>query len=153
MRAPALALAAVLLLSAPALAVQPDEILSDPSLEARARAISEGLRCPVCRNESIDESTADVARDMRLFVRERLVAGDSDRAVVEAVVARYGEYVLLRPTAEGANLLLWLMPAALLAGGAGIAWGAVRRRAAAPPPAPLSEEEHARLRELMGDRT
>lgn len=153
MRALALALAAVLLLSAPALAVQPDEILPDPALEARARALSEGLRCPVCRNESIDESTADIARDMRLFVRERLVAGDSDRAVVEAVVARYGEYVLLRPTAEGANLLLWLMPAALLAGGAGIAWGAVRSRAMAPPPPPLSEEEHARLRELMGDRT
>ena len=95
------------LLAAPVWAVQPDEVLDDPALEARARDISEGLRCLVCRNESIDESNADLARDLRLLVRERLVEGDTDDEVVEFVVDRYGEYVLLRPTSGGANLLLW----------------------------------------------
>ena len=88
------------LVASPALAVQPDEILDDPALEERARDISAGLRCLVCRNESIDESNADLARDMRLLVRERLVAGDSDAEVVDFIVDRYGEYVLLKPAPE-----------------------------------------------------
>ncbi|MGB7320768.1 MAG: cytochrome c-type biogenesis protein, partial [Albidovulum sp.] len=92
----------------PVRAVQPDEILPDPALEARARALSTGLRCLVCRNENIDESNADLARDLRLLVRERLVAGDSDTEVIAFLVERFGEYVLLTPTSGGANLILWL---------------------------------------------
>ena len=102
------------LVAAPAFAVEPDEVLDDPALEARARDISAGLRCPVCRNESIDESNAGVSRDLRLMVRERLVAGDSDAEAVQAVVDRYGEYVLLKPDASGANLILWLAAPGLL---------------------------------------
>ena len=120
---PALSLAAVLFSALPAIAVQPDEILPDPALEARARSISAGLRCLVCRNENIDDSNADLARDLRLLVRERLVAGDSDTEVVDYLVSRYGEYVLLNPTARGSNLLLWVAgPGALLIGliGAGV---------------------------------
>ena len=105
---PALSLAAVLFSALPAIAVQPDEILPDPALEARARSISAGLRCLVCRNENIDDSNADLARDLRLLVRERLVAGDSDTQVVDYLVSRYGEYVLLNPTARGSKLLLWV---------------------------------------------
>jgi cytochrome c-type biogenesis protein CcmH len=134
-----------------AAAVQPDEILPDPALEARARAITAELRCVVCRSESIDESNAAIARDLRLLVRERLVAGDSDEEVRAFVVARYGEYVLLRPPLTWRNAALWLSgPAILLAGGA-IAFGFIRRRArAAPqPPAPLSREEQSRLAKLL----
>lgn len=142
------------LLAAPVWAVQPDEVLDDPALEARARDISEGLRCLVCRNESIDESNADLARDLRLLVRERLVEGDTNDEVVEFVVDRYGEYVLLRPTSGGANLLLWyagpiLLVIALLIGGLYI-----RSRARAPEPAgpaALSPEEQARLKSIIGD--
>lgn len=131
------------------LAVEPGEILDDPALEARAREISAGLRCPVCRNESIDESHADIARDIRLLVRDRLLAGDSDEAVVSAVVDRYGEYVLLRPTAEGANLVLWLAAPAMLLAAGGIGWATIRRRASAAAPEALSSEEEARLRTLL----
>ncbi|SHI67699.1 cytochrome c-type biogenesis protein [Wenxinia saemankumensis] len=138
----------LLLWALPAFAVQPDEVLDDPALEARAREISAGLRCPVCRNESIDESNAGVSRDLRLMVRERLVAGDSDAEVVDAVVARYGEYVLLSPNAQGANLLLWAAPALLALAGLGIGALAVRRRAAAPEPG-LTEEEQARLDAIL----
>ena len=99
---------ALCIMAAPVWAVQPDEILDNPALEARARDISAGLRCLVCRNESIDESNAELARDLRLLVRERLVAGDSNEEVVDYIVDRYGEYVLLNPTTGGANLLLWL---------------------------------------------
>ena len=140
---------ALVLLAAPALAVQPDEVLPDPALEARARELSRGLRCLVCRNESIDESNADIARDLRLLVRERLVAGDDDDAVIGYVVDRYGEYVLLRPTASGANLVLWLAPAALLALGAGVAVAHVRGQRRAPGTEALSAEEEARLRDLL----
>lgn len=140
---------AVLLWPTAALAVEPSEVLDDPALEARAREISDGLRCPVCRNESIDESLSEVARDIRLMVRERLVAGGSDDQIVQAVVARYGEYVLLRPTANGANLVLWLAPAAMLLAGLGIGWGVVRKRSAAPEVAELSPEERARLGDLL----
>lgn len=132
-------------------AVQPDEILDDPALEARAREISAGLRCLVCRNESIDESNADLARDLRLLVRERLVAGDSDAEVVSFVVERYGEYVLLKPSASGANLILWLAGPLMLALallGAGV-YVARRRRSPEPGAEDLSEAEKARLAEIL----
>ncbi|MFN7270039.1 MAG: cytochrome c-type biogenesis protein CcmH [Cereibacter sp.] len=144
-------LALVLLAAAPAGAVQPDEVLPDPALEARARALSQGLRCPVCRNESIDESHADVARDLRLVLRERLVAGDSDEEAIDFIVARYGEYVLLNPTARGSNLLLWLAGPAMLGAGGLIAALYLRRRSSAGDPAPetLSEADARRLAELL----
>ncbi|MGX9854878.1 cytochrome c-type biogenesis protein [Limimaricola variabilis] len=136
------------LIAAPAFAVEPDEVLDDPALEARAREISAGLRCPVCRNESIDESNAGVSRDLRLYVRERLLAGDSDTEVVRAVVDRYGEYVLLKPDTSGANLILWLAAPALLVLAGGVAFISIRRRASGPEDR-LSEEEEARLRDLL----
>jgi cytochrome c-type biogenesis protein CcmH len=147
-----LALAAALL-AAPAFAVQPDEVLDDPALEARARELSTGLRCLVCRNESIDESNADLARDMRLLLRERLVEGDTDEEAVAFLVDRYGEYVLLRPTATGANLILWIAAPAMLLGGGLIAGLYLRRRAAAAPGGAegLSEAEKARLAQLLKD--
>lgn len=139
------------LVALPAQAVLPDEVLSDPALEARAREISAGLRCLVCRNESIDASNAPFARDMRLLVRERLVAGDSDAEVMDFLVARFGEYVLLRPTARGANLILWLAAPAMLLAGAGVAVAYVRRRAVsdAPTEGALSADEEARLKAIL----
>jgi len=141
----------LMLLTSPAWAVQPDEVLDDPVLEERARDISAGLRCLVCRNESIDESNAELARDLRLLVRERLVEGDSNEEVVDYVVDRYGEYVLLRPTFTGSSIILWLLPMAMLAIGLAMAVAFVRRRAQATTPAEaaLSAEEQARLDELM----
>lgn len=136
------------LLAAPVMAVEPDEILPDPVLETRARDISAGLRCPVCRNESIDESNAGVSKDLRLMVRERLVAGDNDQEVVEYIVARYGEYVLLNPTAQGGNVVLWLAAPTLLIVGLGIGWLAIRRRPSSEP-SPLSDEEQKRLDDLL----
>ena len=133
-----------------ALAVQPDEILDDPVLESRAREISKGLRCLVCRNESIDESNAELARDLRLLVRERLVAGDSDDEAIEFIVARYGEYVLLQPRATGGNLILFLVGPVLLLFGGVVAAVYVRRRRIGGPTA-LSEAEKARLTELLND--
>ncbi len=142
---------ALCVVAAPLWAVQPDEILDDPALEARAREISAGLRCLVCRNENIDDSNAELARDLRLLVRERLVAGDSNEETVAYIVDRYGEYVLLNPTAEGANLLLWL--AGPLMFGAGLLIGGLymrRRSTAAEPEARrLSAEEEDRLREIL----
>lgn len=135
----------------PALALEPGEALDDPALEARARAISRELRCLVCQNESIDDSAAPLARDLRRIVRERLVAGDSDDEVLDYVVARYGEYVLLRPRVKPQTWLLWFGPGlALLIGGAAIGIY-VRRRAAAPAPAALSPDEERRLREIVND--
>ncbi len=141
----------LMLWAAPALAVQPDEILSDPALEERARAISKNLRCLVCRNENIDDSNAELARDLRLLVRERLVQGDSDVETVDFIVARYGEYVLLTPKAAGSNLILYYAgPAmflfALLAGGLYL-----RTRSQTKPEGSdaLSEEEKVRLKEIM----
>ena len=117
-----------------ALAVKPDEMLADPALEARARALSEGLRCMVCQNQSIDESDADLARDLRILVRQRLVAGDSDRQVMDYVVSRYGEFVLLKPRFDLRNALLWGTPVILLlAGGLFIALNARSRRTLATP--------------------
>jgi cytochrome c-type biogenesis protein CcmH len=110
MKGPALGLLILTLLGSPALAVEPDEILDDPVLEARARDISKDLRCVVCQNQSIDDSDAEIARDLRLLVRERLVAGDADGEVVAYVVARYGDYVLLKPPFKITTYPLWLGP-------------------------------------------
>ncbi|GEP09582.1 cytochrome c-type biogenesis protein [Methylobacterium gnaphalii] len=147
-----MALAAMLLLSAaPAHAVQPDEVLKNPALEARARHISEGLRCLVCQNQSIDDSDAPLAKDLRVIVRERLTAGDDDRQVVDYVVARYGEFVLLKPVLAWHTLLLWLTPLlAVLLGGFGI-WR-LSRRQAPEKPAGLSQAEQAEVDALLERR-
>lgn len=139
----------LLLLAAPAFAVQPDEILADPVLEARAREITAELRCVVCRNESVDDSNAEIARDIRLMVRERLVAGDSDAETIDYMVERFGEFILLNPRATGANLVLWLSGPLLLLAGLGIATITLRRRR--PGAAPLSDAEQARIRELLDE--
>ncbi|MFP1642874.1 cytochrome c-type biogenesis protein [Pontitalea aquivivens] len=138
------------LLATPLAAVQPDEVLPDPALEARAREISKVLRCPVCQGENIDESNAEVSRDLRVAVRERLLAGDTDSQVLDYIVTRYGEYVLFEPDRRGANLVLWLVgPAALaLALGGAFVFLRNRRRDEAAGPA-LSEAERARLEELL----
>jgi cytochrome c-type biogenesis protein CcmH len=141
----------ILLWPVSAPAVQPDEVLADPALEDRARELSKGLRCMVCRNESIDESNADLARDLRLLVRERLVEGDSDDEVLDFVVDRYGEYVLLRPTLDGSNMILWIAGPAmlLLAGGVAFIYLRGRRNATEATAVALNEEEAARLREIL----
>lgn len=138
----------VLMLATPAFAVQPDEMLADPGLEARARALSQELRCLVCRNENIDDSDAELARDLRLLVRERLTAGDTDAEARAFIVDRYGEFVLLKPTTSGVNLVLWLAGPLMLLAGGGVAFAMLRRRAAAPEPAALSQEDRARLARL-----
>ena len=122
------AVAFALIAAAQALAVQPDEILSDPALEARARNLSRELRCMVCQNQSIDDSDAPLARDLRILVRERLQAGDSDRMVLDFLTARYGEFVLLKPRFGPGTAALWLGPAAVLAIGAGALIALLRRR-------------------------
>jgi cytochrome c-type biogenesis protein CcmH len=157
------ALAALLLLAAltappllaptPALAVRPDEMLSDPTLEARARAISKGLRCLVCQNQSIDDSDADLAHDLRVLVRERLKQGDSDEQVISFLTARYGDFVLLEPPFKPATWLLWFgPPAILLLGAASIILFLRRRRAELSPPPALDEAERRRLADLLKDR-
>jgi cytochrome c-type biogenesis protein CcmH len=143
-----LALIAVLAFTGAALAVQPDEVLKDPALELRARDISAGLRCLVCQNQSIDDSDAQLAKDLRLLVRERLVAGDSDEQVRDFLVQRYGEFVLLKPTFRAHNLLLWLTPALVLALGAIGAYAALRRRPQASAAA-LDDEEQKALQALL----
>jgi cytochrome c-type biogenesis protein CcmH len=131
-------------------AVQPDEMLPDPRLEARARALSRDLRCMVCQNQSIDDSDAPLARDLRLLVRERIRAGDSDPKVIDFLVARYGEFVLLRPRFETHTALLWLTPLVILVGGA-IALLVLARRRSRPDESPkLSDEEEARVASLTG---
>ncbi len=140
-----------LVLAGAAFAVEPDEILDDPVLEERARELSKGIRCLVCRNESIDDSNAELARDLRLLVRERLVEGDTDDQVIDFLVSRYGEYVLLTPRATGANLVLWVAAPVLLLGGLGIAFVYLRSRRKSDAPDALSEEEKARLADLMGE--
>ena len=141
------------LLAAPAAGVEPDEILSDPALETRARAISKQLRCLVCQNQSIDDSDAPLARDLRIVVRERLTAGASDDEVIGFVTARYGDFVLLSPPFKAKTLALWLGPAAiLLIGLAAVALYLRRRRAAPAAEAPaLSERERARLGRLLDE--
>ncbi|WP_170439322.1 cytochrome c-type biogenesis protein [Ruegeria arenilitoris] len=144
----------LLLLASPLMAVQPDEVLDDPALEARARDISTGLRCLVCRNESIDESNAELARDLRILLRERLVAGDTDEEAVAYIVDRYGEYVLLKPTSTGANLLLWLAGPAMLLIAAGLGWNFLRGRARVEETSAvdgLSDDEKERLRRILED--
>lgn len=137
----------------PAGAVQPDEILTDPALEARARDISKGLRCLVCQNQSIDDSNAPLARDLRVLVRERLSAGDSDREVIDFVVRRYGDYVLLRPPFKASTYVLWIGPLVIfllaLAGVALFLRGRRRAVLAGEDAAPLDEEERRRLDRLM----
>lgn len=140
---------ALMLAASPVLAVEPDEVLDDPVLEERARALSQGLRCPVCRNESIDESNADIARDIRILLRERLVAGDSDTEAIDFIVDRYGEFVLLKPLTTGSNLVLWIAGPAMLLAALGIALLYLRRRSAPVQAEALSAEEEARLREIL----
>jgi cytochrome c-type biogenesis protein CcmH len=140
------ALCLALAMIAPAWAVNPDEVLPDPVLEQRARDISAGLRCLVCQNQSIDDSDADLARDLRVLVRERLVAGDSDEQVQQFLVDRYGEFVLLNPRVSNHTLLLWGAAPVLLIGGLGALWLVNRRRRYAAPE--LSPDEKAALDEL-----
>ena len=144
-------LALALLLTFPALAVEPSEMLKDPALEARARTLSRELRCVVCQNQSIDDSAAEVAHDMRVAVRARLAAGDSDRGVMDYMVTRYGDYVLLQPPFKPGTLVLWLgAPLVLLVAGAAL-FLAARRRPTAPAPQPLDEVERARLDLILRD--
>jgi cytochrome c-type biogenesis protein CcmH len=140
------------LVTGPAIAVQPDEILPDPALESRARAISQLIRCPVCQGENIDESNAPIARDLRLLVRERLVAGDSDEATVAYITDRYGEFVLFRPEARGANLILWVTGPVLLGAGLIGAGLYLRRRGSGreAAAADLTDDEKGRLAEILG---
>ena len=137
----------LMLWAVPALAVEPGEMLDDPVLEERAREISKGLRCPVCQNESIDESNAQLSSDLRVLLRERLVAGDTDDEAVEFIVARYGEFVLLRPGMSGTALIVWIAGPVMLLLALIIGWRTVRRRA--PEDDTLSSEEETRLRELL----
>jgi cytochrome c-type biogenesis protein CcmH len=139
----------------PAHAVLPDEVMADPAKEARARSLSRELRCMVCQNQSIDDSEAPLARDLRLLVRERIAAGDSDSQVIDFLVARYGEFVLLKPRFERQTLLLWLVPPLVLFGGGVALWMHTRRRArdAAEQSTSLSAEEEAKIAALMSADT
>ncbi|MEN3792933.1 cytochrome c-type biogenesis protein [Fulvimarina sp. MAC3] len=133
-----------------AYAVEPDEVLDDPALEARARELSAGLRCMVCQNQSIDDSNAGLAKDLRVLVRERLVAGDSNDEVINYLVSRYGEFVLLQPRVSAGTIALWATPFAVLLAGAGYAFVSMRRRRKDQPNAPtLSEEEQRELNKVL----
>src|SRR4051794_21047622 len=154
MRRMMVAFVALMLLALPAAhAVQPDEIMSDPVKESRARDLSRELRCMVCQNQSIDDSDAPLARDLRLLVRERIAAGDSDTQVMDFLVARYGEFVLLKPRLKSHTLLLWLLPPFALLGGGLALWIHNRRRARSAaeedPLFKLSADEEARLERLI----
>jgi len=145
---------AVMMGSSAAYAVQPDEIMSDPVKESRARDLSRELRCMVCQNQSIDDSEAPLARDLRLLVRERIAAGDSDAQVIDFLVARYGEFVLLKPPLEPHTLLLWLLPPLALAGGGFALWVHGRRRVKSAEAEDqsafkLTADEEARLEQLI----
>jgi cytochrome c-type biogenesis protein CcmH len=136
----------------PARAVQPDEVLADPALEARARTISEGLRCLVCQNQSIDDSDAPLAKDLRLLVRERLKAGDSDQDIKDFVVARYGEFVLLKPRLSAHTFVLWFATPLVFAAALLLVWLAYRRRMALPQGlTPLSASEKRKLKRLLDE--
>ena len=147
------AFVAVVSLAAPAFAVQPDEIMADPAKEARARDLSRELRCMVCQNQSIDDSEAPLARDLRLLVRERIAAGDSDNQVIDFLVARYGEFVLLKPRVNQHTLVLWLLPPLALGGGGLALWFYNRRRKSDgnAPVLQLTEEEEARIERLLAE--
>jgi cytochrome c-type biogenesis protein CcmH len=148
-------LAIAMMMGSPAAhAVQPDEIMADPAKEGRARELSRELRCMVCQNQSIDDSDAPLARDLRLLVRERIAAGDSDAQVIDFLVARYGEFVLLKPRLRPHTFLLWLLPPLALAGGGLALWAFGRRRSKSTAPDDLEQtkltaEEEARLDRLM----
>ena len=143
----ALIIAFMALMALPAFAVQPDEILKDPNLEARARHLSGGLRCLVCQNQSIDDSDATLAKDLRVLIREHLVKGETDQQIMNFVVARYGDYVLLKPRLTPGTLLLWGTPfAVLLIAGLALL---LRRRAASSPEQPLSDTEREALRRAL----
>ena len=150
-----LLIAAAMSAAPAAYAVQPDEIMADPAREARARNLSRELRCMVCQNQSIDDSDAPLARDLRLLVRERIAGGDSDSQVIDFLVARYGEFVLLKPRLTPHTLLLWLLPPLALAGGGLALWFYSRRRsnnsggATDPSLLHLTKEEEARLERLL----
>ena len=144
----ALVVALLLTVSGAAFAVQPDEVLADPALEARARALSSELRCMVCQNQSIDDSDASLARDLRVLVRERIKAGDTDEQVLAYIVARYGEFVLLKPRFSLRNALLWGTPAVLLVIGGAVLVVSIRRWER-PATKSLSAEENAALKEVL----
>jgi cytochrome c-type biogenesis protein CcmH len=144
-----LAFLALLLASSAAVAVEPSERLADPALEARARHLSEELRCLVCQNESIDESSAPLAHDLRVLLRERIQDGDSDTQAVKFITDRYGDFVLLKPPVEPATYVLWFGPIAVLLLAAGGALLYLRRRKAVPPAAPLSAAEQSRVETLL----
>ncbi len=141
-----------LLAPLPAVAVQPDEVLQNPALEARARDISKHLRCLVCQNQSIDDSDADLARDLRIVVRDRLKAGDSDAQVMAYITARYGDFVLLKPPFKPATWILWFGPAAILLVGVASIAVYLRRRPATVAAPGLSDDERKRLADLLKDR-
>lgn len=146
----ALLLAIMTLAALPALAVTPGEMLADPVLESRARALSAELRCLVCQNESIDASSAQFARDIRLVLRERLVAGDTDAEALDFLVARYGQFILLRPRFNATTALLWIAPPVLLIGGAVLAVAVMRRRSLRQgEPEALSPDEQRRLDKVL----
>lgn len=136
-----------LLLAIPALAVEPDEIMKDPALEARARGLSGNLRCLVCQNQSIDDSDAPLARDLRLLIREHLMKGETDAEIVDYVTGRYGDFVLLKPRFDASTLLLWIAPFVVLLAGIAALWR--RRTGSAAPEQPLSEAEKAALRKAL----
>jgi cytochrome c-type biogenesis protein CcmH len=140
---------ALCLTALPAEAVQPDEVLDDPALEARARAISLGLRCLVCQNQSIDDSDAPLAKDLRVLVRERLKEGDTDQEIEDFVVARYGEFVLLKPRLEWRTVLLWGVPPGMLAIGAAALFWLWRRREVPSEPAALDAAEQRKLDDYL----
>lgn len=145
----ALVLLITLTMAGVAHAVEPAERLADPAQEARARAISKVLRCLVCQNESIDESGADLAHDIRVLLRERIAAGDTDAQAVQYIVARYGQFVLLKPPVEPSTYVLWFGPPLLLVVGAGILVFRSRRRTGAAAPAPLDADERERLAAIL----
>lgn len=150
------ALLMAMMIAGPAMAVMPDEVLKDPAQEARARHLSQEIRCMVCQNQSIDDSDAPLARDLRILVRERIAGGESDAQVLDFLVSRYGEFVLLKPPFELHTLLLWLLPPFLLAGGGIGLWLRGRQRARLirdheQRPAPLTADEESRLARLLGD--
>ncbi|MBS1301654.1 cytochrome c-type biogenesis protein [Loktanella sp. SALINAS62] len=132
----------------PAFAVDPSEVLDDPVLEERARDISQGLRCPVCQNESIDESNAPISRELRVLLRERLLAGDTDAEVRDYLVARFGEFVLLEPDRSGVNVILWWAAPTLLLLALAIGWAVIRRKPTDRDPS-LTEEERAELNRIL----
>ena len=146
-----LVIAFLMVSSWPAFAVNPDEVLSDPTLEARARTLSAQLRCMVCQNQSIDDSNAELAKDLRLLVRERITNGDSDDAVIAYVVSRYGEFVLLNPRFETKTLILWGAPLLLFLAGASVMLISARRRTGKEVGAALTPQEQARLDAVLRD--